>query len=456
MAPEFPQVSIGDLVDRGHARLQTGPFGSQLHKHDYTDEGIPVIPTEGIGRGRIVADAALPLISETKAGELSRHRLILGDILFARRGIQATGLSAIVDQGHVGSICGTGALLLRVDPAAVDPKFLTAYLSTAEAFDWLRSNAVGAVMPNLNTSIISRLRVPMPPMGVQASVGQFIACLDDRIDLLRQTNTTLEAIAQALFKSWFVDFDPVRAKAEGREPEGMGPATAALFPSEFEESELGMIPKGWSIRAVGDVATIIRGRSYKSSELADSDTALVTLKSFNRGGGFRRDGFKPYTGQFKPEQEVFVGDCIVAHTDVTQQAELIGRSAVVTRSPLYSRLVASLDVGIVRPKTDELTSIFLSALLGGDRYVSHIKGYTSGTTVLHLSKDGLPGFKFACPSPGLVKAYSDLAFAMFQRQATNIAIQESLAELRDTLLPRLISGKLRLPEAEKTVEESVA
>ena len=333
----------------------------------------------------------------------------------------------------------------------VDTEYL--YWATRNPSIWPKR---GSAQPFISQTDARNLRLRVPDLASQRSVSSVLSSLDDRIDLLRQTNATLEAIAQALFKSWFVDFDPVRAKAEGREPEGMDAATAALFPSEFEESELGLIPKGWSIRAVGDVTTITRGRSYKSSELADSDTALVTLKSFNRGGGFRRDGFKPYTGPFKPEQEVFEGDCIVAHTDVTQQADLIGRSAVVTRSPIHSRLVASLDVGIVRPKTDELTSIFLSALLGGDRYVSHIKGYTSGTTVLHLSKDGLPGFKFACPSPGLVKAYSDLAFAMFQRQATNIAIQESLAELRDTLLPRLISGKLRLPEAEKTVEESVA
>jgi type I restriction enzyme S subunit len=118
--------------------------------------------------------------------------------------------------------------------------------------------------------------------------------------------------------------------------------------------------------------------------------------------------------------------------------------------------VASLDVGIVRPTTDELTPIFLSALLSGDRYVSHIKGYTSGTTVLHLSKDGLPSFKFACPSPNLVGAYSELALAMFRRQATNIAAQECLAELRDNLLPRLISGKLRLPDAQQMIEETSA
>lgn len=453
MASEFPRILIGDLIDRGDARLQTGPFGSQLHKHDYVDQGVPIIPTEGIGRGRILSDGPLPMISREKAEALARHRLMLGDILFARRGIQATGLSAYVDAQHVGSICGTGALLLRVSPEVLDPKFLSACLSTTEAFDWLRSNAVGAVMPNLNTSIISRLEVPVPPKAVQVALGNFISSLDDRIDLLRQTNATLEAIGQALFKSWFVDFDPVRAKAEGREPEGIDAATAALFPSEFEESELGLIPRGWQICQVGEVAAIVRGRSYKSSELAESDTALVTLKSFNRGGGFRRDGFKPYTGPFKPEQEVFEGDCIVAHTDVTQQAELIGRSALVTRSPRHSRLVASLDVGVVRANSGEMSSVFLCALLSGDRYVSHIKGYTSGTTVLHLSKEGLPGFRFACPPRKLVEAFSELALAIFRRQATNIASQETLADLRDTLLPRLISGKLRLPDAELQLED---
>src|SRR5690606_18802436 len=148
---------------------------------------------------------------------------------------------------------------------------------------------------------IAGYQFEFPPQVLRRSGATVLATLDDRIDNLRQTNATLEAIAQALFKSWFVDFDPVRAKAEGREPVGMDAATAALFPSEFEDSELGIIPKGWAINSVSDVATIVRGRSYKSSELSDSNTALVTLKSFNRGGGFRRDGFKPYTGLFKPE-----------------------------------------------------------------------------------------------------------------------------------------------------------
>lgn len=453
MASEFEEASILNIAAPVPNATAAGPFGSNLVSRDYTETGVPVIRGQNLLSRWVGGDFVY--VSPEKAAALRTNTARPGDIVFTQRG--TLGQVAMVPDGEFPLyVISQSQMKLSIDSTKADASYVY-YACTSQHFvRQVLDNAVAAGVPHINLGTLRALTIPLPELTEQERISGLLGALDDRIDLLRQTNATLEAIAQALFKSWFVDFDPVRAKAEGREPEGMDAATAALFPSEFEESELGLIPKGWSIRAVGDVATITRGRSYKSSELADSDTALVTLKSFNRGGGFRRDGFKPYTGQFKPEQEVFEGDCIVAHTDVTQQADLIGRSAVVTRSPLYSRLVASLDVGIVRPKTDELTSIFLSALLGGDRYVSHIKGYTSGTTVLHLSKDGLPGFKFACPSPGLVKAYSDLAFAMFQRQATNIAIQESLAELRDTLLPRLISGKLRLPDAEESIEAGAA
>lgn len=453
MASEFEEASILNIAAPVPNATAAGPFGSNLVSRDYTETGVPVIRGQNLLSRWVGGDFVY--VSPEKAAALRTNTARPGDIVFTQRG--TLGQVAMVPDGEFPLyVISQSQMKLSIDSTKADASYVY-YACTSQHFvRQVLDNAVAAGVPHINLGTLRALTIPLPELTEQERISGLLGALDDRIDLLRQTNATLEAIAQALFRSWFVDFDPVRAKAECREPEGMDAATAALFPSEFEESELGLIPKGWSIRAVGDVTTITRGRSYKSSELADSDTALVTLKSFNRGGGFRRDGFKPYTGPFKPEQEVFEGDCIVAHTDVTQQAELIGRSAVVTRSTLYSRHVASLDVGIVRPKTDELTSIFLSALLSGDRYVSHIKGYTSGTTVLHLSKDGLPGFKFACPSPGLVKAYSDLAFAMFQRQATNIAVQESLAELRDTLLPRLISGKLRLPDAEESIEAAAA
>jgi type I restriction enzyme, S subunit len=423
MASEFPLVSIGDLVDRGYARLQTGPFGSQLHKHDYTDAGVPVIPTEGIGRGRIAADAALPLISEAKAGELSRHRLMLGDILFARRGIQATGLSAIVDQEHVGSICGTGALLLRVDPEAADPKFLAAYLSTAEAFDWLRSNAVGAVMPNLNTSIISRLRVPLPPKRVQAAVGQFFGSLDDRIDLLRQTNATLEAIAAALFKSWFVDFDPVRAKAEGREPAGMDAATAALFPSEFEESEQGLIPKGWQTGCLGGLVELKYGKALKAVD--------------------RRPGSIPVYGS---------GGITGSHDVplVIDSTIIVGRKGTV--GSLYWESAPSFPIDTVfyvAPKVS-LHFIYFAMMRMG---LEHLN---TDAAVPGLNRDNAYRQAVVVPSSPLLQEWHQIADPYRARIDQGSAQAETLYALRDNLLPRLISGKLRLPEAEKMIDEAVA
>ena len=236
----------------------------------------------------------------------------------------------------------------------------------------------------------------------------------------------------------------------------MDDATAALFPDSFEESELGMIPKGWQVLAVSDVASIVKGKSYSSKDLVDShDTALVTLKSFERGGGFRLDGFKPYTGTYKPGQVVTPGDLIIAYTDVTQAAELIGKPAIVVGVENYQTLIASLDVGIVRPNENQVSRQYLYGLFRTDLFQSHTFAHTTGTTVLHLAKDGVGSFAFTCPPAELVKKFSEITEYLSERQQVNIDHMRSLAQLRDTLLPKLISGQLRLPEAEALLAEEL-
>ncbi|HEH8639352.1 TPA: restriction endonuclease subunit S, partial [Pseudomonas aeruginosa] len=256
----------------------------------------------------------------------------------------------------------------------------------------------GSAIPSTSRDEFYKLPVKVPALAEQHRLVEVLSLLDDRITLLRETNATLEAIAQALFKSWFVDFDPVRAKAEGRQPEGMDAATAALFPDSFEESELGLVPKGWRTTGVAQVAEVVKGKSYSSKELAEAnDTALVTLKSFSRGGGFRLDGFKPYTGSYKPAQVVVPGDLIIAYTDVTQAAELIGKPAIVVGLECYKTLVASLDVGVVRPDINKVSRQYLYGLFRTESFQSHTFAHTSGTTVLHLAKDGVGSYQFPCP-----------------------------------------------------------
>ncbi|WVM93164.1 restriction endonuclease subunit S [Halopseudomonas pachastrellae] len=168
------------------------------------------------------------------------------------------------------------AKICEIDSSLINRDYLGYFLRSEVGQAEIRSLAVGSTQPKLALFRIEQIAVPCPPLEVQLGIASLLGALDDRITLLRETNTTLEAIAQALFKSWFIDFDPVRAKAEGRQPEGaiqgcmsaaegrmpkaaMDATTAALFPDSFEESELGLVPKGWSIGCVGDLANQKKG-----------------------------------------------------------------------------------------------------------------------------------------------------------------------------------------------------
>jgi len=242
-------------------------------------------------------------------------------------------------------------------------------------WDEFRRFAIGQM-----TGSSGRQRVPadslagfeatIPPLPVQQRIADVLGKLDDKIELNRRMNRTLEKMAAAIFKSWFIDFDPVHAKADGRDP-GLPAEIADLFPDSFEDSDLGPIPEGWQVAAVEEVAEIIKGRSYKSAELQPSEVALVTLKSFLRGGGYREDGLKPYTGKYKPEQVVQPGEIVVAMTDVTQNAEVIGRPAIVMPDARHGVLVASLDTSVVRPTASTVSTPFLYGLFSTEAFRAH-------------------------------------------------------------------------------------
>ena len=261
-------------------------------------------------------------------------------------------------------------------------------------------------------------------------------------------NATLEAIARALFKSWFVDFDPVRAKMERRDTGTAERHRRPICRTAWWTPELGEIPHGWEVSRLDSVVRVTKGRSYRRNELATSDTALVTLKSFARGGGYRAEGLKAFRGAYKDEQVVRPGDVIVACTDVTQAAEVIGRSAVVGATSLYRTLVASLDVLIVRPTSTAPGRTFIYYLTGTRDFVMHSLARTSGTTVLHLSRDAVPSFRFALPPRGLIQRFEHVAGSMRARIQSNASAVKSLCDLRDGLLQKLVSGEVRIHHSE--------
>lgn len=351
---------------------------------------------------------------------------------------------------------GQRMVLLRPHPEHVVGRYLLyALQSPVVQREILVNEGTGATVSNLRIPILSSLKIPAPSLSEQRAIAAVLGALDDKIELNLKMSAALEAVARALFKSWFVDFDPVRAKAEGRHP-GLPPEIAALFPNLFEDSELGQIPAGWHYSTVADVADCIKGTSYRSAELQASKAALVTLKSFERGGGYREGGLKPYVGRFKDTQVVRPGELVVAMTDVTQAAEVIGRPALVLPNDTFTALIASLDVLIVRPrKVARVVPVsFLYNLFRADRFVDHTYAHVTGTTVLHLSKNAVPSYSFALPPESVLDAFERITGPIFSRIAIASRESRSLGDVRDALLPKLISGEIRVRDAENLMERS--
>ena len=372
--------------------------------------------------------------------------------VLAKKGALITGRVGTLGKLHVApQDCwpSDNALVLRPLPDKVDKDFFRYALSLiiSSAFDLNR----GAANPLLTQTDLGALLIKIPAFAEQRAIASILIAIDDKIENNNRIAATLEEMARALYRSWFVDFDPVHAKAAGEQPAHMDEATAALFPDRFGDDGL---PEGWETIAASKIVSITKGKSYKSKELIPSNTALVTLKSFARGGGYRMDGLKPYTGSFKPEQIVEPGEIILSMTDVTQSAEVIGRATLARSSPKFTRLVASLDVGIIRSRNEKIPSTeYLHQVFSSDEFVNHCNSRTTGTTVLHLSKEAAYSFKFALPEEPVLEAFQNLLSGVRRRVFLLEKENNTLANTRDALLPRLMSGEIRVGEAHEQVKE---
>ena len=282
----------------------------------------------------------------------------------------------------------------------------------------------GSAQPSLNRNYIYGLRLKVPLPAEQAQIVAVLQALDNRIDLLHQTNATLDSIAQALFKSWFIDFDPVRAKAEGREPESMDAATAALFPAEFEESALGLIPKGWTVQRLSDLLELSYGKALKSTD--------------------RRDGHVPVYGSGGITG--FHDEPLVPHGSV-----IVGRKGTVGSLYWEDRPFFPIDTTFyVKPKTVPLTFCFYALQRLG------LDSMNTDAAVPGLNRENAYRLEVTRPDAAVTKAFNDVTSSLRQAMRCNGDRAALLESVRDSLLPRLISGKLQLQNVPAQHEEAMA
>ncbi|MHB1657642.1 MAG: restriction endonuclease subunit S [Burkholderiales bacterium] len=448
MGSEWQQVSIESIA----TRIAMGPFGSDIKTDNFVSTGVPVIRGGNLTSGRFNPNGFV-FLTDAKADSLMNANAFPGDLIFTHRG--TLGQVGIVPAWFSPRyVVSQSQMKMTCDITKADPNFVYYFFKSPLGQQALLANTSQTGVPAISRPVTSlkAIHLGLPRLDEQRAIAHILGTLDDKIELNRRMNATLEDMARALFKDWFVDFGPVRAKMDGRAPY-LPEEIWQLFPDWLNEEGK---PDGWDVTSLGALTETIKGRSYKSAELVESDTALVTLKSFARGGGYRPDGLKSFAGTYKPEQIVTPGELVIACTDVTQAAEIIGRPAIVRGTDGFRRLVASLDTLILRPRNSSVTRAFLYFLGGTEAFVAHTYAHTTGTTVLHLAKDAVPSFTFSRPSAPLVQQFDAVANPVLTLIQSFDEESRTLSQLRDTLLPKLISGEIRVSDARAMVEEALA
>ena len=332
-----------------------------------------------------------------------------GDIVMIRYGSQTAGLVVKSFEGAIAN----NMFKITLDEQVVDRDFIYYALSQEDVFSSLRNAQSSSTMPAITFEIASRIQLKIPSLEEQRRIAGILGAIDDKIENNRRINTNLELQAQALYKQWFVD----------------------------NRSD------DWETKPLSEIAEFIGGYSYKGNELVESSsTAMATIKNFERKGGFKVEGFKDIVAspKLKAEQHAKLFDILVAHTDLTQNADVIGNAEILLTCGKYSDIIFSMDLVKVLPKACFSYKYLLAAMLKNFHFKAHCLGYVNGTTVLHMSKKALPEYIVSCPSNSEAEKMDRAFKAYYHKMAEILQENETLATLRDTLLPKLMNGEIKV------------
>lgn len=424
MATEWPSIPLADLTS---APVTYGVV--QPGRDD--PSGVPMLRVNNfVGNSLSFSDVLH--ISTTIEAKYARTRCKAGDVLVTVVG--SVGQVATVPPELSGWNIARAIALVR--PKTRDmSRWIACVLRSPQTQHRLGVVANTTVQMTVNLKDLRALEIPMPDATTRDGICDVLGALDDRIDNLRATNATLEAIAQALFKSWFVDFDPVYAKAKGHAPEGMDAATAVPFPGEFEDSELGPIPKGWRTGTLKDVCRV-------------HDSKRVPLSGAERE---KRRGTYPYYGAASVMDYVddYIFDGI--YVLLAEDGSVATKDGYALTQYVWGRFWvnnhAHILEGVGGFSTEQLLLLLQRV---------RVQQYITGAVQAKLSQRNMFTIPAVIPPRAISKAFDSLVSPLFARIRKGTEAGNTLIQLRDVLLPSLISGKLRLPEATEAAEAALA
>ncbi len=358
-----------------------------------------------------------------------------GDILFSTVGSIA---EVVIVKSEICCIA-QNLIGLRAKNALLDHDYLYYFLANPKTKSLLLSLDISSVQPSIKVPHLLAIEISYPNLGAQKRIAELLASLDDRIALLSETNATLEAIAQALFKSWFVDFDPVHARARGEQPAGLAPEVAALFPDCFEESALGKIPKGWDVGVLGDVAETSR-KQIKPEQLS-AETLYVGLEHIPRK-------------QLGLDSWGTAGELASAKSAFERNDILFGKLRPYFHKVVIAPFegVCSTDILVCKAKQTAYHH-YVAMHLFSDELIAYADRLSNGAKMPRINWKDLAAYEVTIPPSEVAEQFYILIEPMIARMLANVEQAQTLANLRDTLLPRLISGQLRLSDAEQQLKD---
>ena len=396
----------------------------------FVDCGINYIKSESLSADGSIDASKFAFIDEETHNKLSRSQLRAGNVLFSMAGVYL-GKTAVVLSKHLPANTNQAVGIVTLDESKADPYFIHYSLQSPACRAWILRSAAQSAQPNFNLQEIGDLKIPAFPLAQQKEIASVLRILDDRITLLRETNTTLEAIAQALFKSWFVDFDPVHAKMEGRIPEGMDENTARLFPDELEESELGLVPKGWRAKPLDTIASFLNGLALqKFPPTGQDDLPIIKIAQLRKGDSVGAD---QAARSIKPEYIVQNGDVLFSWSGSLEVEIWCGGEG-------------ALNQHLFKVTSDEFPKWFY--FLWTRHHLADFRqtAASKATTMGHIQRGHLTTAKVCIPSVAVLEVATSVIGPTIEMIIENSLQAQTLVTLRDTLLPSLISGQFRLPE----------
>ncbi|HEV2914350.1 MAG TPA: restriction endonuclease subunit S [Pyrinomonadaceae bacterium] len=435
-------VKVADVQLPERRATITGPFGSSIGMRFFVKKGVPVIRGNNLSADLTkFIDDGFVFVSEEKAKDFEGYLAKAGDIIFTAAG--TLGQVGIIPKSarHPVYIISNKQMRARFDREKIEPDYAYYWFAQPAMVEYIRRQDTGSTIPLINLSVLRNLPIALPPLMEQQEIVGVLKSLDDKIELNQKMNATLEQLARELFKSWFVNFDPVKAKAAGQIPEGMDNETAALFPNELQESEQGVIPIGWNMVALDDLFDLIGGGTPKTTNPdfwngdipwfsvvdapADSDVFVIdTVKKITRLG---------------------LGNCssrlLRKGITIISARGTVGKLAIVATPMAMNQSCYALDGNFGDYFTYYSTK----------RALAMLRQNTHGAVFETITRGTFKTVNAILPPIQICQAFERYVSPIMHRIESNLRQSHVLAEIRNMLLPRLISGQLRIPGNEQGV-----